>query len=428
MGDRALRAPVGVPAPEREMTARDARAVVDACFDPSSHDRVGVECEWFVTATGEAGERVPAETVREICEHALAGDDACRVTFEPGGQLELSTLPARGIDAACGALARDASTLQAALAREELALVAVGQDAARPSRRVVDAPRYRAMERYFASEWPSGRTMMCSTAALQVNVDIGRADRVAQRWRLAHALGPMLAAAFANSPLACGRPSGWRSSRLAVWASIDPSRTAPVHVPDRSREPARGWEAYVLDARVMLVRRSSEYYEPVLEPLTFGSWMGGHERFGYPTVDDLQYHLTTLFPPVRPRGWLELRMIDSLPDPWWRVAVAVAVALLDDDVAAMRATRAVTRTESMWRDAACHAVAHPALGRAARDCFAAALDALPRLGAASTTVELVAEYRDRYVARGRCPADERLMEWTRDGTLLAVPEPAWGSR
>lgn len=422
MGGRALRAPVGVPASVREMTAHDARAVVDACFHGSSDGRVGVECEWFVVATDDVRRLVPSSHVHATCEHVLAGPDPCRITFEPGGQLELSTQPASGIDAACRALARDMASIRTALARDGYGLVAVGQDPARHGRRVVDAPRYRAMERYFASAWPSGRTMMCSTAALQVNVDVGRHGRVVPRWRLAHALGPVLAAAFANSPLACGRPSGWRSSRLAVWAALDPTRTAPVHVSD---DPVDDWARYALDARVMLVRHSCTHYEPVLEPLTFRAWMSGHERFGYPTVDDLRYHLTTLFPPVRPRGWLELRMIDSLPDPWWQVAVAVTVALLDDDDAAERAARVVERTTGMWRDAARHATAHPLLARAARDCFAAALDALPRMGAAASTVDLVARYRDQYVARGRCPADDRLAEWTRDGTLLPLPEPEW---
>src|SRR5581483_11121186 len=171
MGGRALRAPVGVPASVREMTAHDARAVVDACFHGSSDGRVGVECEWFVVATDDVRRLVPSSHVHATCEHVLAGPDPCRITFEPGGQLELSTQPASGIDAACRALARDMASIRTALARDGYG-------------RVVDAPRYRAMERYFASAWPSGRTMMCSTAALQVNVDVGRHGRVVPRWRL----------------------------------------------------------------------------------------------------------------------------------------------------------------------------------------------------------------------------------------------------
>ena len=69
-------------------------------------------------------------------------------------------------------------------------------------------------------------------------------------------------------------------------------------------------------------------------------------------ISDLTEHLTTLFPPVRPRGWLELRMIDALPDEWWPVAVAVAAALLDDPAAAAGATRATEPVRNQWFTAA----------------------------------------------------------------------------
>jgi glutamate--cysteine ligase len=200
--------------------------------------------------------------------------------------------------------------------------------------------------------------------------------------------------------------------------------------------PARdAWEQYVLDSRVMLVRHATDSYDPVIDPLPFRAWMEGDHSAGYPTVDDLRYHLTTLFPPVRPRGWLELRMIDALPDPWWQVAAAVTTALLDDEEATERAQRAVKRTRGLWVEAARHAVQHPLLARSARDCFAAALDAFPRLGVDPETSDLVAEYRDRYLSRGRCPADDQLEEWARKevparmGPAPAQPwqstEPTW---
>src|SRR5260370_602106 len=118
-----------------------------------------------------------------------------------------------------------------------------------------------------------------------------------------------------------GPPTGGRSTRLAVGLAVAPGRTAPVHGAGRCPDE---WTRYALDARVMLVRASDREHVPVTDGLDFQSWIADGHPLGWPTRDDLDYHLTTLFPPVRPRGWLELRMIDALPDPWWRVAVVVS--------------------------------------------------------------------------------------------------------
>jgi glutamate--cysteine ligase len=168
----------------------------------------------------------------------------------------------------------------------------------------------------------------------------------------------------------------------------------------------------------MLIRSSGERFVPLLTPLTFGAWIESGHELGYPTIDDFEYHLTTLFPPVRPRGWLELRMIDALPDPWWRAAVAVATTLVCDDRAADAIAAAVQPTRGRWLDAARHGLAHPELAAAAAECFAAALDAMIRLGTDATTVSAVESFVDRYVGRGRCPADDRLAAWAEDGAIL----------
>src|SRR4029450_13603814 len=130
-------------------------------------------------------------------------------------------------------------------------------------------------------------------------------------------------------------------------------------------------------------------------------------------LDDVSYHFTTLFPPVRPRGWLEMRMIDSLPDPWWRAAVAVSTTLVCDDTAGDAAADASAPTPGRLRE----------LAGAARDAVAVALHAMVRLGTDATTVLAVEAFVDRYVDRGRCPADDRLDAWEEGGELLPEPHP-----
>ncbi|HMC08942.1 MAG TPA: glutamate-cysteine ligase family protein, partial [Actinomycetota bacterium] len=306
-----------------------------------------------------------------------------------------------------------------------IGLVGIGLDPLRGERRVLRAPRNTAMERYFNSFGTEGRTMMCSTTSVQVNLDIGSGDEVEDRWRLVHLVGPVFTAAFANSPFHRGAPTGWRSTRAAVWRAIDSSRTAPVGLLAPGPE---AWARYALDARVMLVRETAERFLALPEPLTFREWMTrGHEA-AFPDLDDLAYHLTTLFPPVRPRGWLEMRMIDSLPDPWWRVPVLVAAALVHDPEAAERARLACAPTAGLWIEAARHGLAHPTLAAAARGCFTAAIEALPRTGAFGTAATVTEAFHDRFVARGRSPADDLLDAWASTGALFPTDqplEPAW---
>ena len=229
------------------------------------------------------------------------------------------------------------------------------------------------MEDFFDRDGTAGRTMMRCTAAVQVNVDLGQGVEAERRWRAAHDVGPVLVAAFANSPLARGQPTGWRSTRFAVWSDVDPGRTTPVL--SGSSGPT-SWADYALNARVMLVRRSDQESTPTGRDLPFSAWVTTGHPLGWPTVDDLHYHLTTLFPPVRPRGWLELRMIDALPDPWWRVAAAVTAALVTEPAIGDRVAAATRPVRDRWREAARHGLADPVLRRATVECFRVAIETL----------------------------------------------------
>jgi len=342
-----------------------------------------------------------------------------RITFEPGGQVELSTRRADSAGEAIGLASIDAAKLLARLDDAGLAAVALGLDPARPRRRVLDAPRYAAMAGYFAAQGTAGAGMMCSSAALQVNVGLGQGAEAARRWELAHDIGPVLAAMFAHSPLCAGRRSGWRSARLGIWSALDPSRTAPV-VREHGRDPRDAWAEYALDARVMFVRLDERRYAPVSEPLRFGEWVEHGHPLGFPTADDLSYHLTTLFPPVRPRGWLELRMLDALPDPLWRVAAAVTATVLTDCSGSCVLPAEI---REHWIDAAWHGPGHPVLRDAALSVLDVAIDAMPGTGIDDDTIAAAITFRDDTVARGRCPADDRLDAWAASGALLPAPEP-----
>ncbi len=398
-----------MPAPTRSLTTVAVHDHVRRhCFTPGDQSgQVGVELELLTMAAGDTDRRPSASQLSGVVTGPPLPEHG-RLTIEPGGQIELSSLPRPGPRAAIDATAADLVALRSRLEAAGLATTALGLDPARGAERVVHNPRYDAMEAYFEGDGGAGATMMCNTASVQVNLDLGDPAGLARRWRLAHALGPVLVAAFANSPLAGGSPTGARSSRQQIWSVLDPSRSAPATLP---LSPADAWARYALDAQVMLLRVGPDTFAPARRPLSFARWMADGHEVGYPTLDDFVYHLTTLFPPVRPKGWLELRMIDSLPDPWWQVAVAVTTALMDDPEAFALAERACRPVAGRWADAAVHGLGHPDLASAARTCFSAAINGLPRLGVGPRHVDLVVEFADRYVDRGRCPADDVLDLW-----------------
>jgi glutamate--cysteine ligase len=193
-------------------------------------------------------------------------------------------------------------------------MIAAGLDRYRLPQRILDTGRYRAMQAYFDATGWAGRTMMCNTASMQINVGID-GDPV-DAWRAAHLVADVLGRQHA----------GPCPNRANVWSRIDTTRTAAVGGTD----PRDAWATYAMNARVMFIRTSAEDCVPVLEGMTLCDWLERGNDLGWPTEADVLEHLTTLFPPVRPRGFLELRTLDALDDDRWPAVAEMAVSLLLD--------------------------------------------------------------------------------------------------
>ena len=449
---------------QERLTAQDACAHIrGVCFKTGPPPAlVGFELEWVIHDLVDPLRSVdPARIVRALepldGPGALPGGSA--LSREPGGQVELSSRPGT-LGGCLDYLAADTAVLRTTLAEHGMTLAGWGLEPFRERERVLHLPRYDAMEAHFDRGGPWGRRMMRSTAGAQINLDAGQDAQDGtgstgwrRRWQLAHRLGPVLVAAFANSPLWLGKPTGWRSSRQAVWSRMDASRTRP---PEHAEDPRTAWAHYAMDAAVLCIRREDHGTWSAPAGLTLRSWLDGAPGLRPPTIEDVDYHLTTLFPPVRPRGWLELRMIDTQHGDEWVVPAAVATALFDDPVAADVAWEATEplcaegpiASVELWERAARHGLAAPDLAKAALTCFAAAESALatrtgtlaaavaPTASAATASPaatqspdsvrRAVSAFTERYVARGRCPADDRLDAL--HGGASSVPlalEEAW---
>lgn len=376
---------------------------------------VGLELEMHVVDLTEPARRISWRRLTDIVAAIAPMPCGSPVTIEPGGQLELSTVPKRDITTALAALAADHRALAAALTSEDLGLVALGTDPARPSQRMSPQSRYVAMEAHFAAigSAHAGLSMMCSTAALQVNIDAGTAADWPERVSRCHRLAPVLVAISACSPWLAGQRSGWRSMRQQMWGDIDQSRCGPLL---DGRHPADEWASYALMAPVMMVRDpSTSAVQPVTERVSFADWVAAPTRLGWaPTLDDLDYHLSTLWPPIRPRGYLEIRCLDAVPPRWLPGLAGIAVTLLDDPIAADRAAEACEPVAGAWTEAARDGLSDPAIAKAASTCVEAAVDRAPVLLKAP-----MAAYAE-LVNAGRTPGDEIAERSAHDGPLAVL--------
>jgi glutamate--cysteine ligase len=304
---------------------------------------------------------------------------------------------------------RDGVSARLALAELGLGLAHAGADPLRPPRRVNPRPRYRAMEQHFAAIGRAGpgTVMMNSTAAMQVNLDAGPQPGWADRVARAHRLGPTMIAISACSPWLGGRATGWKSARQRAWAGLDARACGPVPgllVPEPASpaaDPAAAWARYALRAPVAFVRNWVGDIAPVRTSVAFEQWARGAVRLGgrLPTLADLDVHLTTLFPPVRLRGYLELRYLDMTPPRWWPAIAAVVTTLMDDPVAADQASEATERAADRWQIAARDGLADAVLADAARRCVSIAAERTP--AQLESAVADLAELIDA----GRSPGD-----------------------
>jgi glutamate--cysteine ligase len=381
------------PAPTTVLrTTDDVEAyVARICFKTGPPRLVGAELEWTVHHRADPRRPLdPAGLAAALSPYTPTSLDprsphlrlprGSVLTVEPGGQVEISTPPYASLAGLRAATAEDLDHLTDRLSHAGLVLGSTGIDPHRPPRRLLHGPRYDAMTHAFARQGPAGLAMMCGTAGAQVCLDVGEPERVAARWRALHDLGPVLLASFANSPHA--RYPGWASARMATWFGVDPARTAPV---SETGEPATAFARYALRAPLLCVRDGPDGPSGRDGPggpdgrdgrdgpggswrappdVTFADWLAGAIP-RRPTAADLDLHLSTLFPPVRPRGYLEVRYLDAQPPDGWFGPVAVLAALLTDDRTVDRVRELCAPVAGAWRAAARSGLADPTVRRAA---------------------------------------------------------------
>jgi glutamate--cysteine ligase len=339
-----------------------------------------------------------------------------RLTFEPGAQIEHSTAVYPSVASAAEDVLDVVGRLRRAFGRHDVGLAAIGIDVWHDVETVpqqLRAGRYTAQAAYYRQRGHWGAVMMRHTASLQINLDLGPEGVWQERWLLANLASPFMTATFACSP-----GLGAVCSRARAWQELDPTRSGfPRLLTDGSgTDPRTEWGQAALDADVMIFRLEGHHFEPGCQGCSFEKWIrDGHPRWGWPTVGDLDYHLTTLFFEVRPRGFLELRAGEALPDQWRAAPVTLMAALLYDDGARAAAIELLSGSRTvlgdLWRRAALDGVRDPDLHDLACRLWAIGLEGARRLPAGYIGDEALAateSFLEHFTARRRMPTDDLL--------------------
>lgn len=323
--------------------------------------------------------------------------DGARVSFEPGGQIELSSAPSESASGLIRDLRCTAQLLTGAFASAGAALEAVGVDPYNDVAEValqLHRPRYERMTRYFESIGPSGIRMMRQTASLQINVDVGAAPHA--RWTLLNALAPYVTAIFANSPCYAGKATGHRSYRAHLWRTLDTTRTG---LPVNTADPAGAYLDFALAAGAMM-RDDAGAYD------SFEAWT----RQGDASLDDWELHLSTLFPEVRPRRYFELRSADAISPEYLAAPIALIAGLVYDDRAARSASGMLAQAQApslevAGRDGLADAQIHE-MSMRLTDLALAGCESLGNRYISAADVEAAAQFFDRYTRQGHSPGDD----------------------
>lgn len=356
---------------------------------------------------------------------ALSGADGT-ISLEPAGQLELSGAPLATLHDTCSEAARHLRQVKAIGDRLGLGFLGLGMwpDKTRAELPIMPKGRYAIMLRHMPRVGSLGLDMMLRTCTIQVNLDYSSEADMVKKFRVGLALQPLATALFANSPLTEGKPNGFKSFRSHIWTDTDPHRTGML---PQVFDDGFGYEAYcdyALDVPMYFVMRDGRYIDCAGE--SFRAFIDGRlpqlpgER---PTLADWTDHLSTAFPEVRLKSFLEMRGADG--GRWGRICAlpALWVGLLYDQGALDAAWDLVRHWTIEEREALRSAVPAQALeaavpgggtmrelGARVLDIATAGLSARAKLDEGGTNeVGFLDPLRD-VISSGVTPAD-RLLAW-----------------
>ncbi len=364
---------------------------------------------------------------------AMKGADGT-VSLEPAGQLELSGAPLENLHQTCAETGRHLQQVKAIGAKTGKGFLGLGMwpDKTRAELPIMPKGRYKIMLSHMPRVGSMGLDMMLRTCTIQVNLDYSSEADMVKKFRVGLALQPLATALFANSPFTEGKPNGFQSYRSHIWSDTDPHRTGMLPFVFEDGFGYQRYVDYMLDVPMYFVFRDGQYIDAA--GLSFRDFLRGELSVlpgEKPTLSDWNDHLSTAFPEVRLKSFLEMRGADG--GPWDRICALPAfwVGLLYDQSALDAAWDLVKHWTMEEREALRSAVPRLALdaplpggGRLldlagqVLDIASAGLTARDRRNSSGDNESgFLGELRD-IVARGKSPAQQLLdryhSEWGGD--------------
>ena len=264
----------------------------------------------------------------------LKDGDGGSVTLEPGGQLELSGAPLVNLHQTCAETGRHLKHMRAVTTALGLGMLGVGYQPKWARRDIPWMPkgRYRIMRDHMPKVGRFGLDMMLRSCTVQVNLDYSDEPDMRRKFRTSLALQPVATALFANSPFRDGKPSGLLSTRAEAWTDTDNARCGvPACVFDAGFGYQQ-WIDYILDVPMYFLHRGEDYIDVAGQSFRdyLASRLAGFEGMP-PNMADFEDHITTAFPEVRLKQFLEMRGADS--GPWANICAlpALWVGILYDE-------------------------------------------------------------------------------------------------
>lgn len=312
---------------------------------PPSRWRLGTEHEKFgytmddlrpLPYSGERGIRTILTRLEEdfdwqpVLENgqtiALLDDTGASITLEPGGQLELSGAVLDNIHQTCTEVNTHLKQVRSICEPMGIGFLGMGFQPKWPIEDMQWMPkaRYRIMRDYMQKVGSMGQDMMARTCTVQVNMDFSSEQDMVHKFRTSLALQPIATALFANSPFTDGKPNGYLSYRSRVWEDTDPDRTGMLPFVFEDGMGFERYTDYMLDVPLYFVYRDGEYIDASGQ--SFRDFLNGRLPAlpgELPTITDWENHLTTAFPEVRLKKFLEMRGADG--GPWARLCALPAL-------------------------------------------------------------------------------------------------------